>query len=480
MNHCRHYWVALSIVLLILPAWGIADAQTPSPQGNALAGRIAYSVFDSERNTYDIYLADADGSDRRVVVAEASDPDLSPDCSEIAYRSWAASEPGLFSRQLTGKVDRLLVDESGAVVAHPVWSSDGSQIVFTSSSQAESEPRLSVTLPVTDDAQVVTIGDTPIFGETPNWMPDGRLTFAGCIDGECGLVVMNGDGTGPLLLTDHASDRAPDVSPDATRTIFMSNRDGNWEIYSASSDDGETERLTWNSANDGLPVWSPDGRYIAFVSDRGGNWGIWIMRPDGSGLSELWELEGPLADPLSKRQWYDGSISWSACEPGETQTANAGGGERGSVPSFFPTSGQPCEINLLEPTPLLTDGDETSLRFEWETDRPLALDEYYVLFVGGLLDEEPHMKGSFWDPVLEDRGPWSLEILETMAPLLELTDLRDATFETSFPVPDDGLLRWEVQVRRTGRAGLLPSPIDAVVCKRDAQIALDENGVIAQ
>ena len=110
--------------------------------------------------------------------------------------------------------------------------------------------------------------------------------------------------------------------------------------------------------------------------------------------------------------------------------------------------------------------------FQWETDRALAADEYYVVFVGGLLDGEPHLKGSFWDPVLENCGPWSLEILETMAPLLELVDLRKPVFETTFPTPDDGILHWEVQVRRTGRAILPPSPIDPVVCKSDSQITL--------
>jgi Tol biopolymer transport system component len=35
----------------------------------------------------------------------------------------------------------------------------------------------------------------------------------------------------------------------------------------------------WNNA---APAWSPDGRNIAFLTDRNGQWEIWIMNADGS------------------------------------------------------------------------------------------------------------------------------------------------------------------------------------------------------
>jgi len=45
--------------------------------------------------------------------------------------------------------------------------------------------------------------------------------------------------------------------------------------------------LTNNPAGDGQPVWSPDGSKILFVSDRDGNDEIYVMKADGSDPTNL-------------------------------------------------------------------------------------------------------------------------------------------------------------------------------------------------
>ncbi len=104
-------------------------------------------------------------------------------------------------------------------------------------------------------------------------------------------------------------------------------------------------------------------------------------------------------------------------------------------------------------------------------DRPLAADEYYVLFLGGMVDGKPHLKGSFKDAVTEERGPWPLEILETLTPFIEIEEVQEQAYETAVPVVDNGLLHWEIQVRKTGRKDLAPSPMDIVLCKADSEFA---------
>ncbi len=71
------------------------------------------------------------------------------------------------------------------------------------------------------------------------------------------------------------------------RVLFVSNRDGNDEIYSMNSDGTNITRLTDNAARDYRPSWHPEGTAIVFISERSGNRDVWIMNADGTGLRNL-------------------------------------------------------------------------------------------------------------------------------------------------------------------------------------------------
>jgi Tol biopolymer transport system component len=68
------------------------------------------------------------------------------------------------------------------------------------------------------------------------------------------------------------------------KIVFVSNRDGNEEIYSCNVDGSNILRLTNNNLIDDQPAWSPDGTRIAFISDRTGNHELYIMHADGSNV----------------------------------------------------------------------------------------------------------------------------------------------------------------------------------------------------
>lgn len=69
--------------------------------------------------------------------------------------------------------------------------------------------------------------------------------------------------------------------------LFVSERDGNTEIYVISADGGEGVNLTRDPAKDFSASWSPDGQRIAFLSDRTGKVEIFVMEADGSNLLQL-------------------------------------------------------------------------------------------------------------------------------------------------------------------------------------------------
>jgi Tol biopolymer transport system component len=101
------------------------------------------------------------------------------------------------------------------------------------------------------------------------------------------------------------------------KIAFMSDRDGNREIYVMDADGSNVTRLTNNPAVDDYPAWSPDGKRIAFQSEREGSEQIYIMNADGKNLRRLTAPPGKAYFP----SWSpDGSkIVFSAKQDGSYQ-----------------------------------------------------------------------------------------------------------------------------------------------------------------
>lgn len=79
------------------------------------------------------------------------------------------------------------------------------------------------------------------------------------------------------------------------KIVFMSRRDGNYEIYSVAVDGTELTRLTNSDSYDGEPAWSPDGTRIAFTSERDFEGSgdpvmtrdLYVMDADGTNVERL-------------------------------------------------------------------------------------------------------------------------------------------------------------------------------------------------
>ena len=74
------------------------------------------------------------------------------------------------------------------------------------------------------------------------------------------------------------------MHPDGWMVLFVTNRNGNDELWLISREATDERRLTINDWEwDKHPSWSPDGQLIAFFSNRvTGRRQIWVLDPNAS------------------------------------------------------------------------------------------------------------------------------------------------------------------------------------------------------
>ena len=114
--------------------------------------------------------------------------------------------------------------------------------------------------------------------------------------------MMDADRKKPRKLTNNRhDDDDPSWSPDSKRIAFVSDRDGNNEIYMMDANGGNQRNITKNRHDDAYPSWAPDGRHIVFTSDRDHkHWEIYVMNTNGKNTQRL-----------TNNLWFDFDPSWS-------------------------------------------------------------------------------------------------------------------------------------------------------------------------
>jgi Tol biopolymer transport system component len=249
----------------------------------------------------DLFVVNADGSERRAVVRADGmqfDADWSPDGRRVVYRDSSGERPDELYSVAVDDSEAVNLTRDPAGDWSPAWSPDGGQIAFASDREGE----LRIFVMGADGSGVRRV--TGIWGEYPAWSPDGeQIAFASYAGGtgptgdpNYDLFVVNTDTSGLRRLTEGpAYDMYPTWSPDGARIAFESTRatpvdfegpardperTADFDVFVVDADGGEPENLSRDVQRlQKFPDWSPDGRWLA-VDEEGV---IAFVPADGSG-----------------------------------------------------------------------------------------------------------------------------------------------------------------------------------------------------
>ena len=121
-----------------------------------------------------------------------------------------------------------------------------------------------------------------------------KIAFVSDRDGNPEIYSVNLDGTGVTRLTNApGSDDEPAWSPDGQRIAFSSDRTGFPEVYVMNANGSNVVRRTFSGWHSGSPAWTPDGTSITYSALSNGSLNLWVVSADAGGPPPRLFFEAP-------------------------------------------------------------------------------------------------------------------------------------------------------------------------------------------
>lgn len=287
-----------------------------------------------------------DASAEADVGAELLPPEVTPE-----MRAMTGAVP-FESRPDEPRLRNLRKLTHGGENAEAYFSADGSRLIFQATWPGINNCDQMFTMDVEGgDLRMVSTG----IGRTTCgfYFPDGRILYSSTHESspECppppdysrgyvwplhdyDIYVANPDGSGLRNLTNRPGyDAEATISPDGSKIVFTSLRDGDLDIYVMNADGSNVRRLTHELGYDGGAFFSPDGSkivyrayhptdsaeiedYKALLADgliRPGKLHIYVMDADGSNKRQITTTAGahfaPYWHPSGRKIIFSSNMS---------------------------------------------------------------------------------------------------------------------------------------------------------------------------
>lgn len=274
-----------------------------SPDGK----KLVYSSVVEGSNS-DIFVYDLE-TDKRVNITDSpdfdADPLFSPDGSQIIFVSSRDGKSNAYIIDIDGK-DLRRVTNNIAKAAFPSLAPDGTQIVFDSNHEDEN---VDIYLQnVNDTSPPIKLTNLPSNEEHRGhcWSPDGtKMVITSDREGKTNIYVLDVEAfRSTLVVSDPAADLEwPAVAPDGTKLAYEAKYDEKSSALMVVDITGGSGRSIYrsepNTANFALsPSFSPDGLQIVFTTKLEGNTEICLIRQDGSSLVNLTQNDAADGSPV--------------------------------------------------------------------------------------------------------------------------------------------------------------------------------------